>query len=284
MLNQNESLDVSAKTVEEAIEQGLQALDLPRDQVEIKIINEGKRGIFGIGSEEAVVRLTPKAQVAEPLQENSNPPVERASPDLEEAATLASPEADYDDSEPEEETLVISSTSIQEVEEGINPSVEIKAEGEVAELAKRCLEELLQHMGIEAEVTPRIATDLVDPGEEPPLVLDVTGNDLGILIGRRSETLQALQYMVRLMVSKELQSWQRIVVDVESYRARRRRSLYQMAKRMAERAVSSGERVVMESMPAYDRRIIHVALRDHPDVFTKSIGRESNRKVTIIPK
>ena len=186
--------------------------------------------------------------------------------------------------DPEEETLVISSTSVQEVEEGINPSVEIKAEGEVAELAKRCLEELLQHMGIEAEVTPRIATDLVDPGEEPPLVLDVTGNDLGILIGRRSETLQALQYMVRLMVSKELQSWQRIVVDVESYRARRRRSLYQMAKRMAERAVSSGERVVMESMPAYDRRIIHVALRDHPDVFTKSIGRESNRKVTIIPK
>ncbi|MCB0164719.1 MAG: protein jag [Anaerolineae bacterium] len=285
MLNQNESLDVSAKTVEEAIEQGLQTLNLPRDQVEIKIINEGKRGIFGIGSEEAVVRLTPKTQAAAPLQENSSPPVEMASPILEEMATLVSePEEEVDDSELDEETLVISPISTEEAEEEITASAEIVAESDIAKLAKQCLEELLQHMGIEAEVTPRIAADLVDPGEEPPLVLDVTGNDLGILIGRHSETLQALQYMVRLMVSKELQSWQRIVVDVESYRARRRRSLYQMAKRMAERAVSSGERVIMESMPAYDRRIIHVALRDHPDVFTKSIGRESNRKVTIIPK
>lgn len=284
MLNQNESLDVSAKTVEEAIEQGLQTLNLSRDQVDIKIINEGKRGIFGIGSEEAVVRLTPKAPVAAPLPEDSKPSVEIAAQILEEPATLAPHEEEYDDSDLDEATLVISPAFTPEVEEEMRPSAEIDTESDVAQLAKRCLEELLQHMGIEAEVTPRVAADLVDPGEEPPLVLDVTGNDLGILIGRHSETLQALQYMVRLMVSKELQSWQRIVVDVESYRARRRRSLYQMAKRMAERAVSSGERVVMESMPAYDRRIIHVALRDHPDVFTKSIGRESNRKVTIIPK
>jgi spoIIIJ-associated protein len=129
-----------------------------------------------------------------------------------------------------------------------------------------------------------MGTDMIEPGEKAPLVLDVTGKDLGILIGRRSETLQALQYMVRLMVSKEMGSWQRVVVDVESYRARRRQSLRQMAQRMAERAIASRERVVMEAMSAYERRIIHVALRDHPAVFTKSIGRENNRKVTIIPK
>ncbi|MCB9076681.1 MAG: Jag N-terminal domain-containing protein [Anaerolineaceae bacterium] len=283
MVNRNESLDVNAKTVEEAIEQGLQALNLSRDQVEIKVINEGKRGIFGIGSEEAVVRLTPKQQAAEPLSEISTPSNEIDFTTLEEPATPASHEEKIDESEPEEDIEVSSAASTLEVTEAASPA-DFTPDSDVAELAKRCLAELLEHMGIEAEVTPRIAADLVDPGEEPPLVLDVTGNDLGILIGRHSETLQALQYMVRLMVSKELQSWQRIVVDVESYRARRRRSLYQMAKRMAERAVSSGERVVMESMPAYDRRIIHVALRDHPDVFTKSIGRESNRKVTIIPK
>ena len=90
--------------------------------------------------------------------------------------------------------------------------------------------------------------------------------------------------MLRLMVSKEMQSWQRIVVDVESYRSRRRQTLHKIAKRMAEQAVANQERVVLEAMPAYERRIIHIALRDHPTVITKSIGRDNNRKVTIIPK
>jgi spoIIIJ-associated protein len=139
-------------------------------------------------------------------------------------------------------------------------------------------------MGIEADIVVRPAPDLVDPGDEAPLVLDITGRDLGILIGRRNETLQALQYVVRLMVSKEMGSWQRIVVDVESYRSRRRQTLHQIARRMAERAVANRERVVLEAMPPYERRIIHMTLRDHPSVTTKSIGRENNRKVTIIPK
>ena len=104
------------------------------------------------------------------------------------------------------------------------------------------------------------------------------------MIGRRSETLQALQYMVRLMVSKDMGSWQRIVVDVESYRSRRRKSLQRMARRMAERATNNQERVVLEAMTPYERRIIHITLRDHPAVYTKSIGQDNNRKVTIIPK
>jgi spoIIIJ-associated protein len=140
------------------------------------------------------------------------------------------------------------------------------------------------HMGIRADITARIATDLVEEGEEPPLALNITGKDLGILIGRRSETLQALQYMVRLMVSKEMTSWQPIVIDVESYRVRRRRSLHRMAEKMTERAMTTHKRVVLEAMPAYERRIIHVALKDHPAVITKSIGSDDNRKVTIIPK
>lgn len=284
MLNQNESLDVNAKTVEEAIDQGLKQLNLTRDQVEIEVINEGKRGIFGIGAEDAVVRLTPKPQPVENLQQDiDTPPVEASPPVLvQEPFTSEEEKAEADIIE--EESAVDVSPQAQDDQAETQPTAEAESDEDVANIAKAYLEQLLEHMGIEAEVTPRIAPDLVDPGEDPPLVLDVTGKDLGILIGRRSETLQALQYMVRLMVSKDLQSWQRIVVDVESYRARRRRSLSQMAKRMAERAVTSGERVVMESMSAYDRRIIHVALRDHPDVFTKSIGRESNRKVTIIPK
>jgi spoIIIJ-associated protein len=140
-------------------------------------------------------------------------------------------------------------------------------------------------MGLDkARIKTRFATDLVEEGEEPPLVLNITGQDLGILIGRRSETLQALQYMLRLMVSKELSSWQPIIVDVESYRVRRRQSLLRMADKMAERAATSGKRVVLEAMPAYERRVIHVALKDHPSVITKSIGSDEHRKVTIIPR
>ena len=86
------------------------------------------------------------------------------------------------------------------------------------------------------------------------------------------------------MVSKRLTSWQPVVVDVESYRVRRRHSLRRIANKMAERAVASRKRVVLEAMPAYERRLIHVALKDHPAVFTKSIGSDENRKVTIIPK
>jgi spoIIIJ-associated protein len=266
MTNQNEGLDVSAKTVEEAIEQGLSQLGLSRDQVEIQVLNEGKRGIFGLGSEEAVVRLIPK------------------SPSITETPA-ASPVAKPAEIEPEPEETPPPAPVAQpeEAEESEYDDIPVH-DRRALEIAQRHLTKMLEMMGISAEIVVRPAPDLVDPGDEVPLVLDITGRDLGILIGRRNETLQALQYVVRLMVSKEMGSWQRVVVDVESYRSRRRQTLHQMAKRMAERAVANRERVVLEAMPPYERRIIHMTLRDHPAVITKSIGRENNRKVTIIPK
>jgi spoIIIJ-associated protein len=268
MPNQNASLDVSAKTVDEAIAQGLRELGLSHDQVEIEIISEGRRGIFGLGSEEAIVRLTVKHQPVPAAPETAPPSIET----IAEEETVAEEMADEDEDEFEDQ-IAAESRSGEPVQGR-----------DIATIAAGYLHQLLEHMGVEADIATRLGSDLVETGEKAPLVLDVTGKDLGILIGRRSETLQALQYMVRLMVSKEVGSWQRIVVDVESYRARRRQSLRQMAQRMAERAVANQERVVMEAMSAYERRIIHVALRDHPAVFTKSIGRENNRKVTIIPK
>ena len=269
MSNQNvESLDASGKTVEEAIEQGLARLGLSQDEVDVEIIKEGKRGVFGLGAEEALVRLTLRPQQPvrpEPVQNKEiTPPKPVETPEVEPAS--AKPE---DDIPPEEPSPATTDSEIGT---------------EVEQIARRYLAGLLKHMGIEAEITTRIATDLVEEGEEPPLLLNITGKDLGILIGRRSETLQALQYMVRLMVSKEMTSWQPIVVDVESYRVRRRRSLHRMAEKMAERAMTTRKRVVLEAMPAYERRIIHVTLKNHPAVITKSIGSDDNRKVTIIPK
>jgi spoIIIJ-associated protein len=269
MSNQNAgSLDVSAKTVDEAIERGLAQLNLTREQVDIEIISEGRRGVFGLGAEEAHVRLTPRPQVAVESTQEVDASLTQA---VESVTSLfekvPAPASDLMDASAPSQAL----TGEQEKD------VEI--------IAKRYLSDLLRLMGIRnAQITSGMATDLVEANEEPPLVLNVTGRDLGILIGRRSETLRALQYMLRLMVSKEMSSWQPIVVDVESYRVRRRRSLRRMAEKMAERAVNSRKRVVLEAMPAYERRLIHVALKDHPAVFTKSIGTDDNRKVTIIPR
>lgn len=262
MSNQNESLDVNAKTIDEAIEQGLAQLGLTREQVDIEIVREGKRGVFGLGSEEAQVRLTPRQQAA------------KAAPDSE-AVPITMP--------PAPQTPAVSKP-VAEPAPVAQPQSDSGQAADDGELAAGLLSKLLELMGIKAVVTPRLGADLVEPGEVPPLVLDITGGDLGILIGRRSETLQALQDMVRLMVSKELSNWQPIMVDVESYRVRRRQSLRQMAEKMAERVAVSQKRVVLEAMPAHERRIIHITLRDHPVVTTKSIGSDDNRKVTIVPK
>ena len=278
MPNQNESLDVSAKSIDEAIEQGLRQLGLSREQVNIEIISEGKRGIFGLGSEEATVRLVPKVEEEAESPQPEAPLEPGVAETSVEEQSLAEPVAAQIDAETDEEAAPAPTSEPKQAEAMADK------DQAVAEIATEYLSGLLDRMGVEAEITTREGADLVDPGEKPPLVLDITGNDLGILIGRRSETLQALQYMVRLMISKRMGSWQGVVIDVESYRARRRRSLHQMANRMAERAITNHERVVMEAMSAYERRIIHVTLRDHPDVITKSIGRDNNRKVTIIPK
>lgn len=272
MPNQNEKgLDVSAKTVEEAIEHGLAQLGLSRDEVDIEILKEGRRGVFGLGAEEALVRLSPRLRSVHANEDYTQPKVSPpvAAVDL-----------------PGDRPAADSETST-ELEESAAPTVPMpgSSEKKVAEIAEYYLRGLLERMGLSRiQISTRIATDMVEEGEEPPLVLNITGQDLGILIGRRSETLQALQYMLRLMVSKEMSSWQPIVVDVESYRVRRRQSLHRMAEKMAERAVSSRKRVVLEAMPAYERRVIHVALKNHPAVITKSIGSDEDRKVTIIPK
>jgi spoIIIJ-associated protein len=281
MSNQNESLNVSAKSVDEAIEEGLAQLGVTRDRVDIEIVNEGKRGIFGLGAEDAVVKLSLKndGPSAEDISLDEPDPDKEVYPLSAEADTTKprqSPDAEQVQSEAD------ASSEDEDLGPAHSDALEMT---ETVTRAKEHLEKLLEYMGVEAEVIPTTAPDLTEnDDDDTPTVLDINGKDLGVLIGRRSETLQALQYMVRLMVSKETGSWERVVVDVESYRSRRRKSLQRMANRMAERATSNNERVVLEAMSAYERRIIHLTLRDHPTVYTRSIGQDSNRKVTIIPK
>ena len=142
--------------------------------------------------------------------------------------------------------------------------------------------ELLAKMKIKARVEAKYGE--ADAEGEVPVLIDIHGDDLSVLIGRRAETLNALQYILALIVSKEASRWVQVTVDVEGYRARRERQLRQLATRMAEQAVRTGKRQLLEPMSAAERRIVHLELRDHEAVTTESVGEEPNRKVSIILK
>jgi len=114
--------------------------------------------------------------------------------------------------------------------------------------------------------------------------LDIHGDDLSILIGRRGETLTALQYITRLIVGKELKRPVAVLIDIEGYRARRESQIRRLAQQMAKQAIETSQTMSLEPMPAYERRVVHIELRDNPDVDTVSVGERDQRKVTIIPR
>lgn len=149
-------------------------------------------------------------------------------------------------------------------------------------IARQTVTEMLEKM----KVTARLEVRYGEPEEDAqrPVLVDVYGDDLGVLIGRRAEILNAMQYLVNLIVSKQVEHWVQVVIDVEGYRARRERQLRQMAQRMADQALKAGRRQVLEPMSAAERRIVHLELREHPGVVTQSVGEEPARKVTIVPK
>ena len=156
-------------------------------------------------------------------------------------------------------------------------------DSEAVRAAHDTVVELVQRLGLEAQVTAEWGEK--DPKARiRPLLVDVQGDDLGILIGRGGETLTALQYISRLIVAKELQRPVAVVIDIEGYRARREEQLGRLAQKMAAQAEELDQTMELEPMPTNERRIIHVALRDNPAVTTESIGEGSGRKVTIIPK
>jgi spoIIIJ-associated protein len=155
-----------------------------------------------------------------------------------------------------------------------------------AAIARRVLTTLLDNMHLRSEVETRQVELLSDRDRQagPTLMLNIRGGDLGALIGRRGETLEDLQYLTRLLVAKELGRYINLVLDVEGYKSHREQTLQQLAQRMAERVVTSHKPASLEPMPANERRIIHLTLRDHPQVCTESVGSGEDRKVTIVPK
>ena len=154
----------------------------------------------------------------------------------------------------------------------------------ITEVARGVLEALLKKIGVAASVVAQ-ANEVVAEGEAPaPILFDIEGDDLGILIGRRGQTLACLQFILRLIVGHQTKTWLPIVVDVEGYKQDRFEKLQALACRLAEQVKDRGEPFTLEPMPAYERRVIHLALADHPDVTTESIGLGEARKVVIRPK
>ena len=219
-----ESLEISGKTVEEAIQRALEQLGVNREEVEVTVVRESRAGFLGLGAEEARVRVRSLVEIPE-------------------------------------------------------------KESDIAGVAKSILETLLTMMGVVASIVPR-AEPLVgqEEGAVASVTLDINGDDLGILIGRRGHTLSCLQYIVRLMVGHQTEAWVPIIVDVEGYRQRRYETLRTLAWQMAEQVRAKGAPFTLEPMPAYERRVIHLALADNPDVITQSIGEGEARKVVILLK
>jgi spoIIIJ-associated protein len=161
---------------------------------------------------------------------------------------------------------------------------QVEVESGTIQVAVDFLRSLLDLMGIDAEVTARAPETAGDGLGRASAVLDVTGEDLGILIGRRGSTLAALQYMVNHMVSRSLKSRALVSVDVEGYKRRREEALIGLAQRLADKVKASGRTITLEPMPANERRIVHLALAGDPQVVTASLGEGETRKVAISVK
>jgi spoIIIJ-associated protein len=261
-------LEIIAPSIDEAVAQGLADLGLTRESVEIEVLDEGSRGLFGLGTRQARIRMTVKGTTEDAedvtVQETDEEIMVIEAEGAEEPTELAADE---------EDPAITKSTSsrYEEVQQEVT-----------LDICKATVAELIERMGITCEVSAKFG-EMDDHSGITPVMVDVQGNDLSVLIGKRSETLNALQFIARQIVNKELGRNVTLVIDVEGYRERREKQLRQLARRMADQAIKTGRKQVLEPMSPNERRIIHMELRENPDVTTQSFGEEPHRKVTILP-
>jgi len=313
--------EYSARTIQEAIDQGLEELGVAISDVTVDVLEEGSKGLFGLfGSRPAKVRITMKdeedtddvarailADAMNPEEpkarkekaEKAEPKAEKA--EKEEKAEKAAPKPRKPKA-PKEEAVKAEDAKEDAPKAKAEPKKESKPRApkapkapkepkEVKEIvpaeqadrataagrAQEFLQEVTKLMGVNVSVA-------VKNDEEGNVRVNMEGDTLGILIGRRGETLDALQYLTSLQVNKGQDDYTRVTLDTEGYRAKREEALVRLANRMANRAQKTGRKVSLEPMNPYERRILHSALQDHPAVTTHSEGEEPNRHVVITLK
>ncbi|MBC7234898.1 MAG: Jag N-terminal domain-containing protein [Chloroflexi bacterium] len=272
-------VEFTAKTVEDALRQATEHFGVPTYYLDYEIAKDNTRSILGIvRTGEVTIRAWVRDLSARPSASvrptPESPHVERV-----EEEKVEEGEVEEKAAEEGEEGWV------EEEEEEVAAGME-RNPPELENEALDVLTTLLDKMGVLAAVEVVDEGGQADPmsGEISPLVLNVVGDDLGALIGRRGETLRDLQFILRLILSRRLGVWPNVVVDVEGYKARRTEALRSLARRMADQVRQTGRMVVLEPMPAHERRIVHLALRGDKDVYTESIGEDDKRKVQIIPR
>ncbi len=295
-----ESVEAEGRTVNEATEKALEQLGLTRAQVDIEVLSEGRPRLLGFGGEPARVRVTakpapvapppPPARVAPPAAEQDDEEYDEQDEDEDEEYDEDEDEEgeegedeEYEDEEYEEEDEVAVELQRAAPRRSSTLPPPVPAEPEDIEAAAAVLEELISLMGLEASVAPREPETAGDGVGMIQAVLDVEGEDLGLLIGRRGQTLASLQYLLNLIVAKKINKRVAFGVDVDGYRRRREEALVSLARRTASRVRTSGRSVTLEPMPPNERRIIHLALADDPNVITVSIGEGEARKVAVTP-
>ena len=280
-MSERTTLEIIAPTVEEAIQQGLEQLGLTADAVSVEVLDSGSKGLFGLGGRQERVRLSvnppPQAELpasqppAAPRQAKPTPPKKN---DSKPRAKESRPQVEKKAQEPKPEPK----------QAAPSPAPKPAADGHdlVLNTAEEVVSKLIFHMGLTAQVSAHY--DEADDGDHRAIQVDVRGEDLSALIGRRAETLAAFQQVASLIVGKQTQQWVQVVVDVEGYRARREKQIRQLANRMADQVTKTGRKATMEPMTSSERRVVHIELRGHPAVKTESTGEDPYRKVVIVPK
>ena len=292
-MNERTTLEIIAPTVEEAIQQGLEQLGLTADAVSVEVLDSGSKGLFGLGGRQVRVRLS----VTPPPM----PEIPAEKPDVSTASGRGPKPASTKKADPKPKAKEQPKPRAEKkpVEAKPKPKPEPKPEPKrepkpapqrtaivdhdaVLNTAEEVVSKLIYHMGMTAQVSAHF--DDSDGADTHTIQVDVRGEDLSALIGRKAETLAAFQHVASLIVGKQTQQWVQVIVDVEGYRARREKQIRQLANRMADQVTKTGRKVTMEPMPSSERRVVHIELRGHPAVKTESTGEEPYRKVVIVPK
>lgn len=301
MSAQSGMIEVTGADVEAAVARGLAQLGVSREKVTIEVLDEGSRGLLGLGRRDAVVRLrlreakaaVPAAQPAAPPAAQPVAPVAPAPPKqpLPRPAEKAPPPPPKVEPTPPPAPKAAPlpkpvPAAAADEGEGELPGDEVETEDqrqEEAEVAVEVWQAMLQKLQIEAEIDVAVSEPDDVTGRQVNII-ELHGRDLSTLIGPRGETLDAMQYVTRLMAAHQLKRRVNFVVDVEGYRDRRSQALSRLAERMARKALKRGRPVTLEPMTPSERRVIHMALRDYEGVYTESMGEGKGRRVRILLK
>ena len=259
------TLEKAGRTEEDAIQAALKELGMDRDDVSVEIVERAKSGFFGIGASPAVVRVTYECQDEPAEKPLSVPPAQpKAAP---------APKAAKPAHEPVKAEKPAPAPKPVEPSEAVKPAAageESKRDDEI----RSFLNGLFERMGVEADIA-------ISTRENGAVDVSLSGKGMGAIIGRRGETLDAIQHLTNYVVNRGSEKRKHINVDAEDYRSKREESLTRLAEKMAEKAIRYKRNMALEPMNSYERHVIHTALQNYKGVTTASTGEEPNRRVVV---